>query len=136
MPRVFRAMTRVGNQPLVAPTARGLGIRPGVDIPVDDSGNVAPDHGGMSVASDWKLLPPWRIPKRLANIVPQASGRNDDACWRLGDGGFVAESIGERLRFVPDRLSHGVVEPAFEMSLDEYQAALAATQDDWVIDES
>lgn len=128
-------MTRVGDKPLVAPTARGLGVRPGVDITVDDLGNVAPGSGGMSVAPDWKLLPPWRIPHRLAHIMPQARGRNEDACWRLGEGSFIADSIGGHLRFVPDRPSHGVVEPAFQMPLDDYQAALADTQDDWVVDE-
>jgi hypothetical protein len=90
----------------------------------------------MSVAPDWKLLPPWRIPRRLAHIVPQACGRNEDACWRFGQGSFVADSIGELLRFVPDRPTHGVVEPAYEMPLGNYQTALADTQDHWVIDES
>ena len=90
----------------------------------------------MSVAPDWRLLPPWRIPHRLAHIVPQARGRNEDACWRLGEGDFLADLIGEQLSFIPDRLNHGVVEPAFVMRFDEYQAALADTRDDWLIDES
>jgi hypothetical protein len=136
MPQIFRAMSRVGDKPLVAPTARGLGVRRGVDIAVDDSGNVSPGSGGMSVAPDWKLLPPWRIPRRLSHIVPQASGRNDDACWRFGENGFITEPIGEHLRFVPDRPTHGVVEPALEMQLSRYEEALADTQHDWQIDES
>jgi hypothetical protein len=136
MPRLFRAMCRVGNKPLVAPTARGLGVRRGVDIVVDGSGDVSPGSGGMSVAPDWRLLPPWRIPRRLAQIVPQAHGRNDDACWRFGQNGFVTELIGEHLRFVPDRPSHGLVEPAYEMPLGSYETALADTQDHWIIDES
>jgi hypothetical protein len=129
-------MSRVGDNPLVAATARGLGVRRGVDIPVDASGNVAPGSGGMSVAPHWKLLPPWRIPRRLANIVPKARGRNEDVCWRLGENGFVAELIGEHLRFVPDRPTHGLVEPVYEMLLSNYEAALADTRVDWVIDES
>lgn len=136
MPRIFRAMSRDGHRPLVAPTARGLGVRKGIDIAVDASGNVGPGSGGMSVAPDWRLLPPWRIPRRLAQVVPQASGRNDDACWRLGEGDFVTELIGQHLRFGPDRPTHGVIEPAYEMSLSFYQAALADTQEDWIIDES
>jgi hypothetical protein len=72
----------------------------------------------------------------LAHIVPQACGRNEDACWQSGEGSFIADSIGERLSFVPDRSSHFTVEPAFEMPLVEYQAALAKTQDDWIVDES
>jgi hypothetical protein len=129
-------MSRDGHRPLLAPTARGPGVRKGVDIAVDVSGKVNTGSGGMSVAPEWRLLPPWRIPRRLAQVVPLACGRNDDACWRFGEGDFVTELLGERLRFVPDRPTHGLIEPAYEMLLSHYEAALADTQNGWVIDES
>lgn len=90
----------------------------------------------MSVVPHWKLLAPWRIPRRLAVVVPNARGRNDVACWRLGEQGFVAEQIGEHLQFVPDHLTHGLVEPLYAMPLEGYEGALANTQNDWVVDES
>jgi hypothetical protein len=129
-------MSRVGDKPLIAPTARGLGARPETDILVSSSGEVSPGTGGMSVAPDWKLLPAWRIPRRLAHIVPKARGRNEDACWRLGRYPFVPGPITEQLQLVSDGPTHGVVEPAFEMSFNQYQLALASTKDEWIIDES
>lgn len=129
-------MTRDGEKPLVAPTARGLGVRPGTDIMISNSGDVSLGTGGMSVAPDWKLLPPWRIPRRLAHIVPQARGRNEDACWRLGYYEIVSGLVGKQLQLVSDGATHGVIEPAFDMPFDSYQAALASTKDEWIIDES
>ena len=137
MPAVFRTMRSDGGRPLVGSTGRSLGVRPIKDIPVDGKGNVRPDTGGMSVASSWRDLSPWRIPERLVAIAPNACGSNLDSCWRLGTGAFVAAELPpHHLYFRPDTLTHGTVEPALRMSLEEYQRNLAATRDEWEIDES
>ncbi|MEX3970503.1 RHS repeat-associated core domain-containing protein [Paraburkholderia caribensis] len=64
---VYRAMKTGGdNLPIAEPTARGLGARPGVDIPVDSNGMVHPDTGGISVAPESTAnLPPHRPPESL-----------------------------------------------------------------------
>jgi hypothetical protein len=53
----------------------------------------------------------------------------------MGEGPFVAGQVAEGLDLRPDRPSHGAVEPSEVMTLERYQAALAATRDQWSIDE-
>src|SRR6266545_1706182 len=49
---VYRAMREdAAGGPAIGPTARTLGVRPAVDVPVS-SGQVRPNTGGMSVAPD------------------------------------------------------------------------------------
>lgn len=136
MPRIYRSMTREGDQPKVGPSARTLGVRPGIDVTPDPNGNVRPETGGMSVAPSWRVLPPWRIPKRLDSMVPGATGKDEDACWSFGEGPFECSPVNDQLSFRPDSADHGLVEPAAIMNLDDFQAALAATRDEWVIDET
>lgn len=81
MPTLYRAMKvdHVDGMPLAESTARGLGVRPGIDIPVDDFGLVDPGGGGMSVSPDAiDNLPPWRRP-------PEHGGSGDDPVWQIGD---------------------------------------------------
>lgn len=150
MPLLFRAMLNDGGKPVVAPNAKSLGARvktanaPG-DIPVQLDGTVFPGTGGISVAPAWRMLPIHRIPRRLADKVPGAAGRlkdmasnQDMACWRLGSGPFAAEAVTADLDFRPDPRDpdkHGFIEPALSMQFADYQAALAATRDQWIIDE-
>jgi hypothetical protein len=57
----------------------------------------------------------------------------------MGDGPFTAGRLTDLLAFRPDTANpgrHGLVEPIRAMRLDEYQEALAATADQWVIDET
>jgi hypothetical protein len=140
MPLIYRAMTLDGDKPLLANSARGLGVRVGGgahdDLPVDAVGHVAPDTGGMSVAPAWRQLPDVRIPPRLRSKgALSARGKNGDACWRLGEGDFVLEVVAEGLRLRPDRADHGTVEPDQVMSLERFLGNLAATRDLWTIDE-
>jgi hypothetical protein len=107
-----------------------------VDIAVAYGSDVVPGTGGMSVAPDWRLLAPWRIPRRLGHVVPNARGRNEDACWRLGNSEFVAGAITQNLSLAIDQPTHGTIEPRYAMRLDEFQNALASTRDMWEIDES
>ena len=141
MPLIYRAMTVDGDKPLIANSARGLGVRvgngPHDDIPVDANGDVAPSTGGMSVAPSWRVLPEIRIPRRLREKgVLFARGKDVDACWRLGDGAFVATPVTEGLMLRPDRHDHGTVEPNGLIALDQYRNNLGATRELWEIDES
>lgn len=143
MPLVYRSMLADRGKPRVGATAKTLGVRvapdPKPDIPVDTAGLVWPGTGGMSVAPNWRSLPGHRIPARLVDKHPSATGKNSLYCWRLGAGDFLAGPVAPDLTFRPDPntpAQHGLVEPAQEMSLADYQAALAATRDHWVVDEA
>ena len=140
MPLIYRVMTVDGDKPLIANTARGLGVRVGKgphdDVAIDEHGKVAPGSGGMSVAPSWRDLPEVRIPTRLRGKgVLFARGKNNDACWRLGAGDFVASSIAEGLSLRPDRSDHGLVEPVEVAPLHKFLNDLAATCGLWTIDE-
>lgn len=140
MPLVFRSMiVAPDDKPLVENSARGLGVRVGTqptdDLATNHNGNVQPESGGMSVAKSWRDLELHRIPKRLRHLVPMAAGSNRDRCWRMGQGEFASGPITNDLQLRRDRLTHGFIEPAREVPLNEYLAALAATRDQWVIDE-
>jgi hypothetical protein len=140
MPVIYRVMTVNDSTPQVSDSARGLGVRvgggPNTDIPTDADGNVSPNAGGMSVAPNWRDLPVHRIPIRLKTKFPPATGRDDDACWRMGEGPFVNAAVLDGLVLRIDRPTHGCVEPSQLMSLDDYRGYLVATQKHWKIDES
>jgi hypothetical protein len=142
MPLVYRAMLADGDRPQVGPSALALGVRvppdEHADIAVGAEGMVEPRTGGMSVAPAWRLLPVHRIPRRLRAKFPRAAGKNSFFLWRMGDGPFAEGPFAERLLFRPDPEKpnkHGFVEPVAKMPTGDYRAALAATRDQWVIDE-
>jgi hypothetical protein len=64
---LYRAMkTDLDLKPKTGDTSRCLGVRPEVDIPVDEDNRVQPGTGGMSAAADDpRKLPPHRRPKWL-----------------------------------------------------------------------
>jgi hypothetical protein len=132
-------MTVDEGKPIVANSARGLGVRLGAvppnDIAIDDHGDVRPYEGGMSVAPSWRDLEVHRIPKRLKRIVPDARGSNVDACWRFGVGSFDSGPLAAQLMLRKENDVHGYVEPDHVMAANDYVAALAATRNQWVIDE-
>jgi hypothetical protein len=130
------------GQPQVGPSALALGVRlppdEHADIAVGAEGMVEPRTGGMSVAPAWRRLPVHRIPRRLRARFPRAAGRNDVFLRRTGEGPFTEGPLIGRLLFRPDPEkpdAHGFVEPGARMPVGEYQEALAATRDRWVIDE-
>ena len=140
MPKIYRTMLDDGGKPKVGSKSKMLGVRiapnPHPDIPVDVHGNVHPATGGMSVAPEWKKLPWHLIPRRLH---PKGRGGNDLICWRFSDGEFDKDALNAALALRPDPggpAKHGFVEPSHVMTIGEYQAALAATRDDWIQDES
>lgn len=136
MPLFFRAMFLDGESPLVGREANRLGVRlpphPRPDLPVDSTGMVVPNSGGMSVSPSVDRLPPHTIPTRLRHLFPKARGNDGMVCWRMGEGAFVDGAVSDRLYFRANSRRHGQVEPAASMPAEEYQAALAATRDQWV----
>ncbi|HET6880753.1 MAG TPA: hypothetical protein VFI31_11395 [Pirellulales bacterium] len=137
MPLIYRVMTRDGDKPKVGPTARTLGVRvppdPSPDIRPKSEGTVEPFIGGMSVAPDIYRLPVHRVPRRYSAYVPKAHGKEQDTCWRWGDGPFLAGNLSAGLSLRLDRPGHGLVEPAYRMPVSQFQLALEATQDGWTL---
>ena len=85
---LYRGMREADGLPVTGPTARTLGARPGVDVPVGPDGMVHPGTGGVSVSPDSPLnLPPHRRP-------PEFGGTGRDPVWRLDE------------RDLPDGLSY------------------------------
>jgi hypothetical protein len=124
MAMLYRGMKTdpVDGMPLAEPTARGLGVRPGIDIHVDDFGLVDAGSGGMSVSSDAiENLPRHRRPH-------EHGGWGDDPVWEIDEDGLD----GLLTYAVDDALpTHGFVEPTYQMPLEDYQLALAETRQLW-----
>src|SRR5262245_14787333 len=124
MTQLFRAMKEDDQgYPEVGPSARTLGVRPSVDVPVGNlSDTVHPGQGGLSVSPDDPLsLPYFRRP-------PAWQGTGRDPVWTIS-----AAELGPDLRFRPDpnNPGHGFVEPARPMTLAAYQHAIRATRLRW-----
>lgn len=124
--KLFRAMRpdeTDPTRPRCGPTARTLGVRPGVDVPVADDGSVRPGTGGMSVTpDDPRRLPPHRRPRALG-------GEGKDPVFVIHD-----TALGERLGHRPDPSrpgAHGFVEPALPVPAEQYQQALCDTGPRW-----
>lgn len=104
-----------GGEPAVGPSARTLGARPHVDIPVDPSGSVYLGTGGMSVAPDTPI---------------EHGGTGKDLLWSIQE-----RNLGVHLRYVANTVlvpTHGVIEPTIPMPFAAYRQALAATAPYWV----
>jgi hypothetical protein len=104
-------------------TARTLGVRPAIDIPVAEDGSVVGGHGGMSVAPGSPAnLPAHRRP-------PAHGGTGKDPVWEI-----EVMDLGDELVYREDPLMpgvHGFIEPARRMMLEEYESALLATRRAW-----
>ena len=117
---IFRGMTEEKGEPKVGDSARTLGVRPNIDIPVDTNGNVHPNTGGVSVSPSPQDLPPHRKPIEFG-------GTGKDPVWKLD----VAD-LGNDLQYVPDKPGHGTIQPKQSMPLSKYQAALANLKSKWI----
>ena len=58
----------------------------------------------------------------------------------MGEGPFAEAAVSGQLALRPDeavdaKVAHGVIEPASVMLIQGYQTALAATRDEWTVDE-
>jgi hypothetical protein len=115
-------MKDVDERPLVVPTARGLGLRAG-EVVVSADGLVEPGAGGMSVSPETPLnLPPYRRP-------PKYGGDGKDPVWELD-----SSELSSAVSYLPDpgpNPRHGVLEPGWSMSLEDFELALAETRDVW-----
>jgi hypothetical protein len=137
IPKVYRTMKRDDDgYPTVEPTAKGLGVRTGIDIDVDQAGNVVLNDKGMSVAPGWRMLLPYRIPKRLRHLHPPARGADDVHCFVMGTGAFQRGTVAQGLELIPDSPTHGIVAPTKVVPLAEYEADLEATRTSWQVDET
>lgn len=131
----------VDGLPVVGSTSSSeLGVRPGVDITIDATGNVVLDGSGMSVSPGWRFLEFTRIPKRLEHIVPGARGANSMSCYAMGVGPFQNGIIATGLELIPDEgpalVAHGVVAPVQPVLFAQYQLDLVNTRAAWQIDET
>ncbi len=121
---LFRSMrSGPSGLPEVGATARTLGVRPGIDIPVGPGDSVRRGTGGMSVSPDRaEHLPRHRRP-------PERGGTGKDPVWNLR-----SDQLGRSLTYRPDPANpeaHGFIEPAVQMTLDAYRQALEATRVAW-----
>jgi len=139
MPRIYRAMYHDQAKPVPGAKPNQLGARvppaSPTDVTQDAGGHVLPGSG-MSVAPAWRKLPAFLIPERLKDKAPKARGDDRLRIWRHGEGAFVDGAINAQLTLSRTTSKHGEVEPAQRIPLGEYQAALAATRDDWEWDEA
>ena len=121
---IYRSVKSAGDgRPEAGRTARTLGVRPGVDIPVGVDGVVRGGEGGMSVAPDW----PGNLPAHRRG--PERGGTGKDPIWELD-----VAALGEELRYREDPLMpgvHGFVEPALPTTFDAYESAVLATRRAW-----
>ena len=137
MPRVYRTMKREDDGfPTVEQSGSGLGVRAGIDVDLDEQGNVLANGKGMSVAPAWRELNFTLIPKRLRDKFPGARGSNNRFCFRAGTGPFARSSFAHGLELVPDSRKHGCIAPLAMVPLVQYQDDLKATRPDWQLDES
>jgi hypothetical protein len=122
---LYRAMKAADdNLPQLGETARTLGPRPDIDIPISN-GNVRPKTGGLSVSPNSpNNLPPHRRPAEF-------NGTGKDPIWHIQQS-----DLGSDLQYRPDPSNpsgHGFIEPAREMPYDQYRNAISATRDAWTI---
>jgi hypothetical protein len=110
--------------PEIGSSTRQLGVRPGIDVPAQNSSDLVwSGQGGMSVSpDDPAYLPAFRRP-------PEFGGTGNDPIWNIRDN-----ELGQDLIYRPDPPrpnTHGFVEPRRPMTLLAYQIALANTQTWW-----
>src|ERR1019366_676227 len=124
MVRLYRSMQEDGQGfPVLGPSARTRGIRPGRDAPaVLPAGPIHPGEGGLSVSPDDPMnLPYYRRPSAW-------NGTGADPVWEIGSTQLGTELV---YRPDPDNPAHGYIEPARHMTVDEFQTVLSATQPLW-----
>ncbi len=124
MPRHFRAMKESEpGLPDTGASARALGVRPGIDVPVRDlSAMVRAGQGGLSVSpDDPRRLPAHRRP-------PEFGGTGRDGIWVITDAELAPDL---EYRPDPDNPDRGLIEPARPMTLADFQEALTRTRPLW-----
>jgi hypothetical protein len=139
----YRGMAEENGKPKIGRSARLLGIRPGIDIDVeqmprdclDERGYLQPEAEryptgelvavairntkGMSTSLSIEGLPAFRRPAIFG-------GTGKDSLWQIEDS-----KINGDLEAVQDSTTHVSIMPRTTMLLEKYETALAKTQDDW-----
>jgi hypothetical protein len=131
----YRGMAEQNNRPKIGRSARLLGIRPGIDINIEQmpigylesqrkiSGELVTvairDTKGMSVSISIEGLPAFRKPARFG-------GTGKDPLWQIDDNIITGD-----LQAVQDSPTHVSILPRVTMSLEGYEVALANTQKYW-----
>jgi hypothetical protein len=139
----YRGMAEQNNRPKIGRSARLLGIRPGIDINIeqmpigylDEQGYLLPesqrkitgelvtvainDTKGMSVSISIEGLPAFRKPARFG-------GTGKDPLWQIDNNIITGD-----LQAVQDSPTHVSILPRVTMSLERYEAALTNTQKHW-----
>ena len=139
----YRGMAEQGGKPKIGRSARLLGIRPNIDINVEQmpigyldeqgyflqeaqrkiSGELVTvairDTRGMSVSLSIDSLPPFRKPTKFG-------GTGKDPLWQIDDSHIVGDLLA-----VQDSPTHVSIMPRVTMVLERYETALATTQNYW-----
>jgi len=130
---MFRVMKKGDDdKPVVGQGFGELGVRP-TEIDTDVQGNAVQNDKGMSVGPAWRVLSLFVVPKRLGT---GGRGKANAHCFRRGNGAFQQGPCGNGLELLPDSRTHGVVRPAQLVPLAQYLKDLAATREEWQIDET
>ena len=139
----YRGMAEQNGKPKIGRNARLLGVRPGIDIDIEqmptgylnEQGYLLADSErvfrgelvavairntkGMSVSISIESLPAFRRPAKFG-------GTGKDPLWQIDDRNIMGD-----LQTVQDSPTHVSILPRVTMSLERYEAALANTQNDW-----
>jgi hypothetical protein len=139
----YRGMAEQNSKPKIGRSARLLGVRPNIDINIeqmpvgylDEQGYLLAkseheirgefvtvairDHKGMSVSLSIDGLPDFRKP-------PKFGGTGKDPLWQIDDSYITGD-----LEAIQDSATHVSILPRTTMSLAKYEAALANTQNCW-----
>lgn len=139
----YRGMAERHNKPKIGRSARLLGVRPSIDISIeqmpvgylDKQGYLLAesereirgefvtvairDHKGMSVSLSIDGLPDFRKPAKFGGI-------GKDPLWQIDDSYITGD-----LEAIQDSATHVSILPKTTMSLARYETALANTQNYW-----
>lgn len=110
------------RKPLIGTRRNMLGVRP------TDPNNMNPRRrfDVDAVAGSDPILPGTRKGLSGSTVLGVLFPDEDEAIWEIDDGDLLPD-----FRPVPDNPPHHVLEPTRVMTLDEYQAGLAATRAVW-----
>ena len=139
----YRGMAEQNGKPKIGRSARLLGVRPGIDIDIEqmptgylnEQGYLLADSErvfrgelvvvavrntkGMSVSLSIESLPAFRKPSKFG-------GSGKDPLWQIDDRNIMGD-----LQAIQDSPTHVSILPRVTMSLERYEVALANTQNDW-----
>jgi hypothetical protein len=125
------------DKPTVGQGFCQLGARAN-EIDLDAQNNSIPTAKGMSVAPEWRLLPPVVLPRRLD---PRGRCTKPVHCFRRGAAQFQVATFGTNLELIPDPpqqgiVKHGIVRPEQPVPVADHQKNLASTRAEWEVDEA